>query len=91
MTYANPAGGRSTGRIAAATILAIIGVLAIIAAILYFTEPARSLPGVLGAITHPASRADAHRTTRAVVALVVGVVCLAAAGLASRTGTRSPR
>ena len=91
MTYATQARGRSTGRIAAAAILVIIAVLAIIAAIMYLTEPARSLPGILGTITHPASRADAHRTTRAVVALVVGVVCLAAAGLASRTGTRSPR
>lgn len=91
MTYASRARGRSTGRIAAAAILAIIAVLAIIAAIMYLTEPARSLPGVLGTITHPALRADAHRTTRAVVALVVGVVCLVAAGLASRTGRRSPR
>lgn len=91
MTYASRARGRSTGKIAAAVILAIIAVLAIIAAIMYLTEPARSLPGVLGTITHPASRAGAHRTTRAVAALVVGVVCLVAAGLASRTGRRSPR
>jgi len=72
-------------------ILVIIAVLAIIAAIIYFAEPARSLPSFLGTITHPASRAGAHRTTRAWVALAVGVVCLAAAGLASRSGRPSPR
>jgi multisubunit Na+/H+ antiporter MnhB subunit len=72
-------------------VLVIIAVLAIIAAIMYFTEPARSLPGILGTITHPASRAGAHRTTRAWIALAVGVVCLAAAGLASWTGRPSPR
>ena len=91
MTYASRARGWSTGRIAAVVILVIIGVLAVIAAIMYFTEPARSLPSVLGAITEPASRADAHRTTRAVVALVVGVVCLAAAGVVGMMGRSSPR
>jgi hypothetical protein len=76
---------------AAVVVLAIIAVLAVIAAILYFTEPAKSLPSILGAITHPASRAAAHRTTRGGVALAVGVVCLAAAALASRKGRLSPR
>ena len=80
----------SPGRIAAVVILVIIGVLAIVAGIMYLTEPARSLPSVLGTITHPASRAAAHRTTRGLVALAVGVVCLVAAGLASRV-SRSPR
>jgi hypothetical protein len=75
----------------AVVVLVIIAVLAIIAAIMYFTEPARSLPGILGTITHPAARASAHRTTRAWIALGVGVVCLAAAGLASRMGRPSPR
>jgi hypothetical protein len=72
-------------------ILAVIAVLAIIAAIMYFTEPAKSLPSVLGTITHPASRANAHRTTRAGIALAFGVVCLVAAGLVSRAGRPSPR
>jgi hypothetical protein len=58
---------------------------------LYFTEPAKSLPGFLGAITSPASRATAHRSTRGIVALVVGVVCLAAAGLTSRIGRSSAK
>ncbi len=88
---ASRARGRSTGRMTAVVVLVIIAVLAIIAAIMYFTEPARSLPSILGAITHPASRASAHRTTRAWIALAVGVVCLAAAGLASRMGRHPPR
>ena len=89
MTYASEAHGRSLGRVIAVVILAIIAVLAIIAAIMFFTEPARSLPSVLGTITHPASRASAHRTTRGAIALVVGVLCLVAAGLAARMGKRA--
>lgn len=76
----------SPGRTAAMVVLLIIGVLAIIAGILYFTEPAKSLPAVLGTITHPASRADAHRSTRAWVALVVGVVCLVVSWPVGRAG-----
>lgn len=91
VTNASGARGWSTGRMTAVVVLVIIAVLAIIAAIMYFTEPARSLPSILGTITHPASRASAHRTTRAWIALAVGVVCLAAAGLASRMGRPSPR
>jgi multisubunit Na+/H+ antiporter MnhB subunit len=75
----------------AVVVLVIIAVLAIIAAIMYFTEPARSLPSVLGAISHPASRANAHRTTRAWIALAVGVICLVAAGLVSWMGRPSSR
>jgi uncharacterized membrane protein HdeD (DUF308 family) len=71
---------------AAMAVLVIIGVLAIIAGILYFAEPARSLPGILGAITHPASRADAHRSTRGWAALVIGVVLLAVAWPVGRAG-----
>lgn len=93
MTHASAsrARGRSTGKVTAVVVLVIIAVLAIIAAIFYFAEPARSLPSVLGTITHPASRADAHRTTRAWAALAVGVVCLVVAGIASRTGRPSTR
>jgi hypothetical protein len=72
----------------AVVVLAIIAVVAIIAAIMFFTEPAKSLPSILGTITHPASRASAHRTTRGAVTLAVGVVCLVAAGFASRMGRK---
>jgi hypothetical protein len=74
---------------AVAVILAIIGVLAIVVGIIFLVEPAKSLPSFLGTITHPASRASAHRTTRGAVALVIGVVCLIAAWLVNRTGRRA--
>jgi hypothetical protein len=62
----------------------IIAVLAIIAGIMYLTEPAKSLPGILGTVTHPASKANAHRSLRGGIALAVGVICLAAAWFAGR-------
>lgn len=89
MTSASYAQGRSAGKLTAVVVLGIIGVVAIVAAILYFTEPAKSLPSVLGAISSPASRAAAHRSTRGIVSLVVGVVFLAAAALTSRLGRSS--
>ena len=91
MAHATRSRGWSPGRATIAAVLAVIAVLAIIACVLYFTEPARSLPGVLGAITHPASRADAHRSTRGWTALAIAVICLVAAGLVSRQGRSSPR
>ncbi|MDX6343447.1 MAG: hypothetical protein QOH87_3585 [Trebonia sp.] len=88
---ATRAGGWSPGRVTTVAVLAVVGVLAVIACIMYLTEPAKSLPSMLGAITAPASRADAHRSTRGYVALAVGVVCLVAAGFASRVNRSSPR
>jgi uncharacterized membrane protein YidH (DUF202 family) len=73
--------GRSPARLIVGVILVIIGILAIIAAILYFTEPAHSLPSILGTIKHPPAtvhRADSHRTLRAIVALIVGIILLVA-------------
>ena len=90
MTYASQARGRSAGRMIAVVVLAIIAIVAIIATIMYFTEPAKSLPSILGTITSPAGKASAHRTTRGTVTLVVGVVCLVAAGLAGWMG-RKPK
>ena len=84
MTYPSGSSGSSPAKIATVAILAIIAVLAIIAGILYLTEPAKSLPSVLGTITSPASRANAHRSTRGIVAIVVGVIFLVATGFATR-------
>jgi hypothetical protein len=89
MTGAIPARGWSPGKVTAVAVLAIIGVLAIIAGIVYLTEPARSLPAILGTITHPASRANAHRATRGWASLAVGVVLVAAAAYASRPSRSS--
>ncbi|MGD0376095.1 MAG: hypothetical protein ABSB01_16085 [Streptosporangiaceae bacterium] len=90
MSPENAAEGRSSVRIIAVIVLLIIAVLAIIAAILYFAEPAKSLPSILGTITHPASRAKESRPLRGAAALVVGVICLVAAWFVRR-GTSSPR
>lgn len=73
---------RSTGRIVAAVILGIIGILLIIAAIIYFTTDAHSLPSILGTIKyngHNHSRAFSPRSLRAIVSLIVGVILLIAA------------
>jgi hypothetical protein len=80
-----PVAGRSAGRIVATVVLAVVGILAIIAGILYFSEAAKSLPSVLGTIKytgHNASRANGHRATRGITALIVGVVLLAGAAFA---------
>ena len=91
MSYADEAqgvhgtAGRSPARMIAGVILVIIGILAIIAAILYFAEPAHSLPSILGTIKHPPAtvhRADSHRTLRAIVSLIVGIVLLGAGAFA---------
>lgn len=90
MTQASQARASSvTTTTVAIVVLAIIALLAIIAGIMYFAEPAKSLPSILGSISHPASRAAAHRSTRGIVALVVGVVCLIAAWFVNRTRTAS--
>ncbi len=91
MAHGSRARGRSPGGMIAVTILVIIAILAIIAGILYLTEPAKSLPSILGTITHPPSLASAHRTLRGWTALAVGVICLAAAWAVSRMAKPSRR
>lgn len=86
MAAASQANPRSSAKTIAVVILAIIGVVAIVAGIMYFTEPAKSLPSVLGTITSPAARANGHRDTRGAVAVVVGVILLVAAVLTGRSG-----
>ena len=84
MTYAEEVDERterSSGRVILAVVLVIIGILGIIAGIIYLTEPAHSLPSILGTIKfngHNHSRAYSHRTLRGAVSLVVGIVVLLA-------------
>jgi len=81
------ASGRSSGKTIIAVVLVIIAVLAIIAGIIYFIEPAHSLPSILGKITHPpasAARANASRSLRGAGSMVVAVVCLVAAFFVNR-------
>ena len=84
MSPDGPAGGRLSGPTVITAVLVIIAVLAIIAGILYFAEPAKSLPSILGTITHPPRRANADRPLRGTVALVAGAACLVAAWLVTR-------
>ncbi len=72
-----------------AVILVIVGILAIIAGVMYLVEPAKSLPSILGTITHPAARANAHRNLRGWTALAFGVICLIAAWFTGRAGASS--
>ena len=84
MTYAEEVDertGRSPGRVILAVVLVIIGILGIIAGIIYLTEPAHSLPSILGTIKyngHNHSRAYNPRTLRGAVSLAVGIVVLLA-------------
>ncbi len=64
----------SSKRITAA-ILAVLALVAIVAAIIYFTVAAKSLPSILGTLHHAAG----HRSLRGIVALLVGLVLLGAA------------
>jgi len=84
VTHRSGTRGRSSGQTIAVAVLLIIAVLAIVAGIIYLTEPAKSLPSILGTITTPASRANAHRTTRGWTAIAVGVICLVAAWFVRR-------
>jgi uncharacterized membrane protein HdeD (DUF308 family) len=77
--------GRSTGRVVATAVLVVIGILCIIAAIFYLTEPAKSLPSVLGTIKfngHNATRANSHRSLRGITTVIVGVILLVGAWFA---------
>jgi hypothetical protein len=70
---------RSAGRTIGAIVLAIIGIIAVVAAVLYFIEPAHSLPSILGSVPyngHDHARAYSHRTLRGVVAIIVAVIAL---------------
>ena len=82
------ASGRSSGKTIIAVVLVVIAVLAIVAGIIYFIEPAHSLPSIMGRLTHPPhslSRANAARSLRGAGAMVVGVVCLVAAYFVNRS------
>src|SRR6266566_4055216 len=75
----------SPGRRALAVILAVIGVLAIIAGILYLAGAANSLHFMVG------SAHKGHHLVRAAVSFVAGVALLAGAWFAARAGPNSRR
>ena len=82
------ASGRSSAKTIITIVLVVIAVLAIVAGIIYFIEPAHSLPSFMGKITHPPAsldRANAARSLRGACAIIVGVVCLVAAFFVNRS------
>jgi hypothetical protein len=79
------ASGKSSGKTIIAIVLAVVAVLLIVAAIIFFAEPAHSLPSFMGKITTPVSRANAHRPLHGAAAAVAAVVCLVAAFFVNRS------
>jgi uncharacterized membrane protein YidH (DUF202 family) len=77
--------GGSPRRRPLVVILAIIGVLAIIAGILYVAGAANSLHFMVGSVH------KGHHLVRAAVSFAVGVALLIGAWLAARAGLRSRR
>jgi amino acid permease len=93
------ASGRSSGKTIVAVVLVVVAVLAVIVGIIYFIEPAHSLPSILGKITHPPAtrgRANGPRSLRGIGSVVFAVICLVAAFFVNRSnksagdGSRDP-
>jgi hypothetical protein len=78
--HSGPRSGGSPGRRALAVILAIVGVLAIIAGILYVAGAANSLHFMVGSVH------KGHHLVRAAVSFVVGAALLAGAWFVPRRG-----
>jgi len=69
-------------------ILVVLGVLAIAAGIIYFVEPAKSLPGFFpGHVAHLNER----HTRRGLAAIIAGALLLIIAAITARVGRRSSR
>ncbi len=83
------ASGRSSGKTIIAIVLAVLGVLFVVAAIIFFVEPAHSLPAFMGQITHPTGRANATRPLHGAAALVAAIVCFVAAFFVNRSNKAS--
>jgi amino acid permease len=79
------ASGKSPGKTIGVIVLVLIAVLMIIAAIIFFIEPAHSLPSIMGKITHPYARAHATRPLHGAATIVVAIVCLVAAFFLNRS------
>ena len=60
-----------------AAVIGVLGLLALIGGILYFTTPAHSLPSFLG----PLPRVNAHRKRRGEAAIAIAVVLWVIAGI----------
>ena len=58
-------------------VLLVVGLLALLAGIVYLTVPAHSLPSLMGSLP----KANVHRSKRGVAGLIVGVVLAAIGGV----------
>jgi hypothetical protein len=61
--------------VVAAVVIGVVGVLGIVAGVIYFTVESKSLPSFMGQIHGD----TAHRSLRGIVSLVVGVLLVGAA------------
>jgi uncharacterized membrane protein len=69
-------------------VLVVLGILAIVAGIIYYVEPANSLPSFFpGHLAHFTGK----HTKRGLAGIVVGVVLLIIGVVVSRSGRRSAR
>jgi len=68
-----------------AAVLGVLGLLALVVAIIYFTVPAHSLPSFLG----PLHRVKAHRKRRGEGAIALAVVLWVIAGIVFYVNNRS--
>jgi len=59
-----------------ATVVIIIGLIAVVVGIIYYTVEAKSLPSFLGQL----HGYTGHRTKRGLVAVIIGVILLAGGG-----------
>jgi len=69
-----------------AAVLGVVGLLALIVAIIYFTVPAHSLPSILGTLH---IRTQAHRKRRGEAAIAAAVVLWVVAGIVYAVDRRS--
>jgi len=69
-------------------VLGVLGLLALIAAIMYFTIPAHSLPSFLGPLHGPAVKPHVHRKRRGEGAIALAVVLWVVAGIVYYVGRR---
>ncbi|MBO0830704.1 MAG: hypothetical protein J2P28_00870 [Actinobacteria bacterium] len=74
---------RSAAQRALVVVLAVLGVLAIVVAIMFITGAANSIHPLSGSVHH------GHHVIRLTVSLVVGVLLLAAASYFARTSSKS--
>lgn len=88
MSTVTESGTRSSGKRIGALILAIVGILLVILALIYMTTAAGSLPSF---IPGHVNGSTGHHPLRIGVALVVGLVLLAGAWWLGFSGKKSAR